>query len=419
MNVIKDKIMKELIRKARESDSYILPDSTLMLNKKKEGENNSMLVVGSPGTFKSTRIVIPNILAGGGGSSLVISDTKNNLYELCASELEEMGYDVYHLDFVEPQRSCRINPLAYIKNYNDVQKVSGIIVNLDDIGGDPAIKKSEELFLNACLGLMLEGGTGKITFEVLNKIVSGFDSNIDDPKKPSASDLIFKRHKKLYKEKTGKESWAYEQYVKFNNLMPGSKSNIILYVNSDLASIDTPEMRYMLSRNSFDILSLGKKKTAVFINVSDTDRSKDFAVNLFYTQAMDALCRYADSLPDKSLDVPVRFMLDDFGTSSKIVGFESMISNIRSRNISVMLILQSITQLDAFYGKSSSTIIAGCATRILMGGYSDLQTAEFFAKLANVPVNRISEMKRGTNLMLRSGRSPSFSSIRDSSEAES
>ena len=169
----------------------------------------------------------------------------------------------------------------------------------------------------------------------------------------------------------------------------------------------------MLSGNDMDYTELGRKKTAVFVEVSDTDRSMDALVNLFYTVIMNQLCTYADEeCKDSRLPVPVQFILDDFATNAKIDNFENMISNIRSRNISAMIMVQSEAQLEEGYGKSVQTIIDNCNTYIFLGN-NNPQTAKAIAERADVRPQTVMNMPVGTEWIFRRGMKPIFTECFD------
>ena len=151
--------------------------------------------------------------------------------------------------------------------------------------------------------------------------------------------------------------------------------------------------------NTVDFKAIGQEKTIVFLGISDTDRSKDLLANIFYSQAMNELCTFADEeCKDNRLPVPVRFILDDFGTNARIHGFENMISNIRSRDISAALILQSEAQLKQWYGASSHTILDNCDTIVYMGG-NDVETARMISERCNQPLQKVLNMPIGITLL--------------------
>ena len=177
-------------------------------------------------------------------------------------------------------------------------------------------------------------------------------------------------------------------------------------MNSHLGKYDFEELNRMLETDELDIASIGQRKRALFVIVSDTDRSMDGLANLFYAQAMNELCMYADeSCVGNRLPVDVRFVLDDFATNCKIAGFPSMISNIRSRGISAMLMIQAESQLEQGYGADGKTIVANCDTYVYLGG-NDIDTAKRVAERCDLPYRKILNMPIGTNWIFRRGQEP-------------
>ena len=182
--------------------------------------------------------------------------------------------------------------------------------------------------------------------------------------------------------------------------------SILISLNARLGAFGTPEICGMTMEDDIDIPSLGQKKSALFVVVSDTERSLDGLVNIFFTQAMHELCRYADKeCPGGRLPVPVRFILDDFATNCRIEEFPRMIASIRSRGISAMLMVQAEAQLMQGYGEDGRTIIGNCDTYVFLGG-NDLPTAENVARRADVLLSEILSMPAGMGWIFRRGMKP-------------
>ena len=188
------------------------------------------------------------------------------------------------------------------------------------------------------------------------------------------------------------------------NQSPEKTFNTIVATSiAKFCSVDTEELAEMMKDDQIDLPSIGKRKTVVFVEVSDSDRSMDMLINMFFTQAMNQLCTYADEECENSqLPVPVRFFMDDFATNCRIDNFENMVSNIRSRKISVILILQSLSQLDKSYGASAHTIIDDCDTLIYMGG-NDPETSHSIAIRCNKTTQTILHMPLCTSWIFRRG----------------
>ena len=220
----------------------------------------------------------------------------------------------------------------------------------------------------------------------------------------SQQDVIYGLMNEL--EEENPESYAVSLYERFRVAADKTLRSILIVTNSKLGTFDTPEIRKMTAYDDINLPSIGQQKTALFVVVSDTDRSMDGLANIFFTQAMNELCRYADQeCEDSRLPVPVRFILDDFATNCKIEEFPRMIASIRSRGISTMLMIQAEAQLEESYGHDGKTIIGNCDTYVYLGG-NDVNTAKAVAERCNVPVQKILNMPVETNWIFRRGQSP-------------
>lgn len=372
------------------------------LDSYKTGLNNNVLVVGTSGSGKTRSIVTPNLLQATG--SYVISDPKGNLYSKYKEYLQEHGYEVKKLDFVNPKSSAHYNFFEYIHDPQDVAKIAHMLIYQRKGGGhlDPFWDEASQLLVQSLISyLKEEWGKWEQNYDHLMKLVEFFncDGDLEINKTP-----IDKLMEELGKK--NEKSYSYRMYKKFRVAADKTLRSILISVNARLGIFHTPEMCEMLKNDDIDISSLGKKKTALFVVVSDTDRSMDGLVNIFFTQAMNELCRVADTeCEDNCLTVPVRFILDDFATNCKIDEFPRMISSIRSRGISTMLMIQAESQLFESYGADGKTIIGNCDTYVYMGG-NDIETAKAVAERCDVPVKRILNMPVGQNWIFRRGQIP-------------
>lgn len=389
--------MEQLIGK----DVMILgEDRVYSLDCKKTQLNNNVLVVGASGTGKTRSVVSPNLMIGSG--SYVISDPKGNLYKKYRAYLEKQGYEVKKLDFTNPLRSCNYNFFEYIKSTQDIVKVAHMLMadkRSINSSADPFWDKSGQLLLQAVMAYLYEACPKKDwTLANCMRLISLCEIDEYDSQSKNVLDTMFDTL-----EKSKSYSYAVKTYKKFRVAAGKTLKSILITVNSTLGLYDTPEIARMTSTDDIDIKSIGQKKTAVFVVVSDTDRSLDGLANLFFTQTMNVLCEYADrSCVENELPVPVRFIMDDFATSCKIDEFPRMISSIRSRGISVMLMIQSESQLTEGYGYDDKTIIANCDTYMYLGG-NDIETAKSIAERLDIPVRKILCMPVGMNWIFRRG----------------
>ena len=365
--------------------------------------NNNVLVVGTSGSGKTRSIVIPNILQATG--SYIISDPKGNLYEQYGNYLKEQGYKVKKLDFTDPENSEHYNFFNYIRKLQDINKIAHMIVYSSGQNGfkaDPFWDEAAEILLQSLIAYLYETcGIGDRNLENVQKLLELSQLDENDAGVQSQLDILMDGL-----EATNKEYYAVKQYKKFRIAAGRTLKSILISLNARIGQYDTPEIRKLTSKDTISITDIGMKKTAVFVVVSDTDRSLDGLVNLFFTQAMNELCWQADkNCKGCTLPVPVRFILDDFATNCKIAEFPRMIASIRSRGISTMLMIQSEAQLEEGYAHDARTIIGNCDTYVYLGG-NDVGTAEAVATRCDMPVKKILNMPVGTNWVFRRGQAP-------------
>lgn len=374
--------------------------------------NNNVLVVGGSGTGKTRSIVKPNLYEAKG--SYIISDPKGNLYNEYREYLEERGYVVKLINFLHPEMSVHYNPMYNIKNSQDIMRLSSILVNSKESAGsriDPYWDHMTSILLNAVIGYMHETDFPNRNFQSILQLVQEGER---PPKEHDKHSKLVRRFERLYAENP--DSWAYSQFQNVNNAPNKTYDTIRTTLAAKFSSLDTEELREMMAVNDFDFAEIGREKTAVFVVVSDTDRSMDTLANIFFTQAMQELCRYADEeTENQRLPVPVRFILDDFATNCKIDEFPRIISTIRSRAISVMLMLQSEAQLLHGYGNDADTIIANCDTYVYLGG-NDVASARSISIRCDVPLKQILYMPIGMCWVFRRGSLPINSKINDVDE---
>lgn len=389
-----------LLERARSDSLTILPDLRTVPYNKRGALNDNTVIVGSPGSGKSAYV---EWAVAGSPGSLIISDPKGTLEKKYHAYLETAGYRVFVFDFIDPSRSDHYNFISLNASQNDCQKQSRQMIHLagSDLTTDSFWPKSAELLTNAMLGYFYEGGTlFPPTISGITALLNLFDPQKMEDGKRCDADRVFEMHNADYLERTGEESWACLQYEKFRAISSKTLSCIILTLQSCFVGLDTKELNAMTESNDLDIRSIGQQKTVVFVKISDIDRSKDMIINMFFSQVMDILSRFADECEDGRLPVPVRFLMDDFGTTTQIVGFENSIANIRARGISVLLVLQSIAQLKCGYEDAHQTILDSCDTTIFMGG-NNLETLQYFSKIVDKPVKALLRMKQNECWMIR------------------
>lgn len=389
--------------KLNKNDMILAQDQYYSMDTHETKVNNNVLVVGTSGAGKTRSIVIPNILQATG--SYVVSDPKGNLYKKYKSYLEAQGYVVKKLDFTDPTHSAHYNFFKYIKNTQDIVKVAHMFIyQRKSAGGhlDPFWDEASQLLVQAVIAYLREQwGENEQNLHRLLQLINLCQVEGEYEGQKSTLDRLF-----LELAKKKPDCYAVSTYTKFRVAASKTLRSILISVNARLGLYDTPEIADMTMTDDIDFSSIGIRKTAVFVVVSDTDRSMDGLVNLFFSQAMNELCWYADKhCVNNRLPVPVRFILDDFATNCKIDEFPRMIASIRSREISTMLMIQAESQLKEAYGNDGQTIIGNCDTYIYLGG-NDIDTAKAVAERCDAPVKKILNMPVETNWIFRRGQQP-------------
>jgi len=381
--------------------AMILPDGKYnSLDDYKTRLNNNVLVVGTTGAAKTRTVIAPNLLECVG--SYVVTDPKGNLYRQWGDYMKHHGYRVVRLSFIHPEQSVHYNPLKYVKSTQQIQQLSNALVYADEgRAQDPFWDNTSLMLINSLIAFIKETvpeNSREHNFHNILELLRNAGRN--DSRRTGLSVLMEELHD------TNPRSWAYKQFQNVNQAPEKTFNTIVSTSIAKFCSIDTEELAKMMSYDEIDLASIGQKKTVVFVEVSDSDRSMDMLINMFFTQAMNQLCTYADErCVNSQLPVPVRFFMDDFATNCKIENFENMISNIRSRKISVMMILQSLSQLEESYGRSAHTIADDCDTLIYMGGNVP-ETAHQIAIRCNKTTQTILHMPLCSSWIFRRGESP-------------
>lgn len=388
------------------NDMILGKDAYYSLDCYETKRNNNVCVVGASGAGKTRSIVIPNLLQATG--SYVVSDPKGNLYRKYRKYLKDKGYVVKCVDFTHPTKSAHYNFFNYIHNETDIIRISHMLAGNIEFEKDPFWDHTSELLTSAIIALLLEAKyEDSRNLESIIKLLNvGSVSEYSEAK--TTLDRIFDERRAK-----NSKSFAVRQYDKVRVAAPKTFNSVLITIQSKLGIFENPELNQMMASDSVNFASLGKRKTALFVVVSDTDRSMDRLANIFFTQAMSELCKYADEkCKDQKLPVDVRFILDDFATNVVIDEFPRMISSIRSRGISTMLMLQSEGQLQKNYGPDAQTIICNCDTYVYLGG-NDIETAKHVSERSNVLLEKILNMPVGSNWIFRRGEKPQNGTIFD------
>lgn len=373
-------------------------------NTRATGLNNNDIIIGPSGSGKTRGYVKPNILQC--NESMIIADTKGNMIKDLKKPLEKAGYKVIDMNFKNLAHSYGYNPFDYIRydkesgryNEQDILTIASAIVPKPASKNDPFWELAAKMYFTSAVAY---------TMECLPEDEHNLDSAITLSLQMGSGNYA-----KLIEELecVNPDSLAARTYNLFKSTYKSEKTeaSILAILGEKFNGLILSELLKMYkSENRIDFSSLGREKTAVFLSISDTDRSKDRIISLFYTQALQALCNSADfDYEDCRLPVPVRFILDDFATNAYIPDFDKIISVIRSREIYVSIILQSITQLDALYGASNAkTIINNCDNCLYLGG-QDIDTANYMSFKANKSITTILNMPLDEAYLFTRGREP-------------
>ena len=332
----------------------------------KYARNKNILVIGGSGSGKTRFFVKPNLMQM--HSSYVVTDPKGTVLVECGKLLQRGGYKIKVLNTINFKKSMHYNPFAYIRSEKDILKlVNTIIANTRGDGeksGEDFWVKSERLFYCALIGyIWYEAPEDEKNFTTLLEMINASEAREDDPEFQSPVDLMFERL-----EEKDPEHFAVRQYKKFLLSAGKTRSSILISCGARLAPFDIRELRELLETDEMELDTLGDRKTALFVIISDTDDTFNFVVSILYTQLFNLLCDKADDVYGGRLPVHVHCLLDEFANIGQIPKFEKLIATIRSREISASIILQSQSQLKAIYKDNADTIVGNCDTTLFLGG---------------------------------------------------
>nr|WP_314024084.1 type IV secretory system conjugative DNA transfer family protein [Filifactor alocis] len=332
----------------------------------KYARNKNVLVIGGSGSGKTRFFLKPNLMQM--HSSYVVTDPKGTVLIECGKMLEKHDYEIKVLNTINFKKSMHYNPFAYLRSEKDILKlVQTIIANTKGEGeksGEDFWVKAERLYYTALIGyLYYEAPEEERNFETLLAFIDASEVREEDENFKNAVDYIFDA---LEEEKPN--HFAVKQYRKYKLAAGKTAKSILISCGARLAPFDIEELRNLMEYDEMGLDTIGDKKTALFIIISDTDDTFNFVVAMMYTQLFNLLCDKADDVYNGRLPVHVRCLLDEFSNIGQIPKFEKLIATIRSREISACIILQAQSQLKAIYKDHSDTVIGNCDTTIFLGG---------------------------------------------------
>ena len=373
----------------------------------KYARNKNILVIGGSGSGKTRFFVKPSLMqctSKDFPTSYIVTDPKGTLILETGKMLQRFGYRIKALNTINFKKSMKYNPFAYLRSEKDILKlVNTIIANTKGDGeksGEDFWVKSERLFYCALIGYIhYEAPEEEKNFTTLLDMINASEAREDDPEFQSPVDLMFERL-----EEKDPEHFAVRQYKKFLLSAGKTRSSILISCGARLAPFDIKELRELMETDEMELDTIGDRKTALFVIISDTDDTFNFVVSILYTQLFNLLCDKADDVYGGRLPVHVRCLLDEFANIGQIPKFDKLIATIRSREISASIILQSQSQLKAIYKDNADTIIGNCDTTLFLGGKEKTtlkEMSELLGKetidLYNTSENRGREKTYGLN----------------------
>ena len=333
----------------------------------KYARNKNILVIGGSGSGKTRFFVKPNLMQM--HSSYVVTDPKGTVLIECGKLLQQKGgYKIKVLNTINFKKSMKYNPFAYLRSEKDILKlVNTIIANTKGDGeksGEDFWVKAEKLYYTALIGyIWYEAPEDEKNFTTLLEMINASEAREDDEDFQNPVDLMFERL-----EEKDPEHFAVKQYKKYKLAAGKTAKSILISCGARLAPFDIKELRELMETDEMELDTIGDRKTALFVIISDTDDTFNFVVSILYTQLFNLLCDKADDEYGGRLPVHVRCLLDEFANIGQIPKFEKLIATIRSREISASIILQSQSQLKAIYKDNADTIVGNCDTTLFLGG---------------------------------------------------
>ena len=331
----------------------------------KNARNKNVLVVGGSGSGKTRFWLKPNLLQC--HSSYVVTDPKGSIVVECGNALLQKGYKLKIFNTINFSKSMRYNPMAYIHSEKDILKlVTALMTNTkgEGQGGDPFWDKAERLLLVSLIAyLHYEAPVEEQNFATLLEMLNTMQVSEDDETYQNPVDLLFED---LGKKKPN--SFAVRQYKLYKLAAGKTAKSILISCGARLAPFDIAELRELMSYDEMELDTIGDRKTALFVIISDTDDTFNFVVAIMYSQLFNLLCDKADDVYNGRLPVHVRCLLDEFANIGQIPKFDKLIATIRSREISASIILQSQSQLKTIYKDAADTITGNCDCTLFLGG---------------------------------------------------
>ena len=371
-------VNKKYADKAPEANILLTNSVRLGLDSHAHRRNLNVLIVGGSGAGKTRFYAKPNVLQG--NTSFVITDPKGEICRDTGELMKRLGYDVKVIDLINMNQSWCYNPLEYIESDNDVLRlVTNLIKNTtpkNAANNDPFWEKSETALLQALiLYLVHEAPKQERNFGMVMEMLQAAEVKEDDENYQSDIDILFKRL-----EMRDPDHIAVKQYRVFKMAAGKTAKSILVSVGVRLATFNLSQVTSMTNFDEMDIPSIGEKKTVVYCCIPDNDSSFNYLIGMFYTQTFQQLYHLADRKHGGRLPIHVHFLLDEFANVALPDDFEKLLATMRSREISVSIIIQNMAQLKALFKDSWESLVGNCDTFVYLGG-NEQSTHEYVSKL--------------------------------------
>ena len=357
----------------------------------KTARNKNVLVIGGSGSGKTRFLLKPNLMQCNSEKypcSFVVTDPKGSVVVECGKMLRRFGYRIKIFNTINFKKSMHYNPFAYIHSEKDILKlVTCLISNTKGDGktGDEFWQKAETLLYCALIGYIhYEAPVEEQNFATLIEMLNSMEVREDDEEFENAVDLMFKE---LAKEKP--DHFAVRQYAKYRLAAGKTLKSILVSCGARLAPFDIEELRKVTAYDELELDTLGDRKTALFLIMSDTDASFNFLISMIYSQLFNLLCEKADDVYGGRLPVHVRCLIDEAANIGQIPQLEKLVATIRSREISACLILQAQSQLKALYKDNADTIIGNMDSRLFLGGSEPTTLKELSTALGKETIDTV------------------------------
>lgn len=362
----------------------------------KYARNKNIVVIGGSGSGKTRFFIKPSLMQM--HSSYVVTDPKGTLIVECGQMLVSHGYSVKTINTINFDKSMHYNPFVYIRSERDILKLTNTIIANTKGEGEKSSEdfwvKAERLLYCALIGyIWYEAPEEEKNFSTLLEFINASETREDDENFKNAVDLLFDEL-----EEKNPNHFAVRQYKKYKLSAGKTAKSILISCGARLAPFDIQELRDLMAYDEMDLESLGIRKTALFVIISDTDDTFNFVVSILYTQLFNLLCDLADDKHNGHLPVHVRCLLDEFANIGQIPKFDKLIATIRSREISASIVLQSQSQLKTIYKDAADTIIGNCDCTLFLGGKEQSTLKEMSTILGKETIDLYNTSDtRGTN----------------------